>query len=132
MMVENGYILPGGQDPSGTMRNLRAPAKGASKATRESWLTGTHLPRNMQTMTAAEQRRYRADRDWQMVRAGMNPYQAGAAQRWRYLVYGEGTPRGGTMSRALTDADRERAESAYRRYVLGLDGGDPALPSSRR
>lgn len=132
MMVENGYILPGGQDPSGTMRNLRAPAKGASKATRESWLTGTRLPRNMQTMTAAEQRRYRADRDWQMVRAGMNPYQAGAAQRWRYLVYGEGTPRGGTMSLALTDADRERAESAYRRYVLGLDGGDPTLPSSRR
>jgi hypothetical protein len=128
---ENGYILPGGQDPAGTMRNLRAPAKGASKATRESWLTGTRLPRNMQTMTAAEKRAYRADRDWQMVRAGMNPYQAGAAQRWRFLVHGEGTPHGGSLPRPLTDTDRANAESAYRRYVLGLDGGDPAIRPTR-
>lgn len=128
MLEQNGYILPGGQDPAGTMRNLREPAKAASKATRESWLTGTRLPRNMGTMTEAEKRSYRADRDWQMVRAGMNPYQAGAAQRWRYVVYGEGTPRGGSLSRDLTDADREKAEAAYRKYVLGLDGGDPAKP----
>ncbi|MGY5764976.1 hypothetical protein ACXET9_07245 [Brachybacterium sp. DNPG3] len=127
MLEEDGYVLPGGQDPAGTMRDLRAPAKNASRATRESWLTGTRLPRNMQTMTAAEQRRYRADRDWQMIRAGMNPYQAGAAQRWRYTVFGEGTPHGGSTPRPPTDADRARAERAYRRYVLGEDGGDTAL-----
>lgn len=128
---ENGYILPGGQDPAGTMRNLRAPAKSASRATKESWLTGTRLPRNMQTMTAVEKRRYRADRDWQMVRAGMNPYQAGAPQRWRYLVYGEGTPKGATLPTPLTDDGRARAEANYRRYVLGLDGGDPAIRPTR-
>ena len=128
---DNGYILPGGQDPAGTMRNLRAPAKNASRATKESWLTGTRLPRNMQTMTAAEKRAYRADRDWQMVRAGMNPYQAGAPQRWRYLVYGEGTPKGGSVPRPLTDGDRARAEEDYRKYVLGLDGGDPAIRPPR-
>lgn len=130
-LTDNGYILPGGQNPAGTMRNLRAPAKNASKATRESWLTGTRLPRNMQTMTAAEKRRYRADRDWQMTQAGMNPYQAGAAQRWRYLVFGEGTPQGGSLPRPLTDGDRATAEAAYRKYVLGLDGGDPYDHSAR-
>lgn len=128
---ENGYILPGGQDPAGTMRNLRAPAKDASRATKQSWLTGTRLPRNMQTMTAAEKRAYRADRDWQMVRAGINPYQAGAPQRWRYLVYGEGTPKGATLSTPLTDQGRATAEANYRRYVLGLDGGDPAIRPTR-
>jgi hypothetical protein len=62
-----------------------------------------------------------------MARAGLNPYQAGAAQRWRVLTEGRGTARGGSLPRPLTDADRARAEAAYRQYVLGENGGDAAL-----
>ncbi|WP_193117044.1 hypothetical protein [Brachybacterium tyrofermentans] len=130
-LTDNGYILPGGQNPVGSIRGAGAIAKGASKATRESWATSIRAPTNMATMTAAEQRVYRADRDWQMVRAGLNPYQAGAPERWRALVEGRAAPVGGSLPRPLVDADRARAEAAYRKYVLGLDGGDPALPTTR-
>lgn len=130
-LTDNGYILPGGQNPVGSIRGAGAIAKGASKATRESWATSIRAPTNMATMTAAEQRVYRADRDWQMVRAGLNPYQAGAPERWRALVEGRAAPVGGSLPRPPVDADRARAEAAYRKYVLGLDGGDPALPTTR-
>lgn len=127
MLEEEGYILPGGQEPGGSIAGPFRLPKNASQATKEAWLTGLRDHTSMATMTEAEKRRYRADRDWQMVRAGMNPYQAGAAQRWRYLTEGRGTPRGGSYPRPLTDQDRAIAEAAYRRYVLGLDGGDAAL-----
>lgn len=127
-LKDNGYILPGGQVAGGTIRGAGGMARNATRATRESWATGVRVPTNMQTMTAAEQRRYRAERDWQMVRAGMNPYQAGAPARWRALVEGRPAPTGGSVPTPLTDSGRARAEVAYRRYVLGLDGGDPALP----
>ena len=127
MLEEEGYVLPGGQEPGGSIAGPFRLPKNASQATKEAWLTGLRDPTSMATMTEAEKRRYRADRDWQMVRAGMNPYQAGAAQRWRYLTEGRGTPRGGSLPRPLTDQDRANAEAAYRRYVLGLDGGDAAL-----
>lgn len=130
-LTDNGYILPGGQVAGGTIRGAGSIARNASRATRESWATGVRVPTNMSTMTAAEARRYRADRDWQMVNAGMNPYQAGAPERWRALMEGRPTPTGGSVPTPLTDSGRARAEAAYRRYVLGLDGGDPALPRSR-
>lgn len=124
-LTENGYILPGGQVPGGALRGSGRVAQGASRATRASWETGVRSPTNMATMTAAEQRIYRADRDWQMTRAGLNPYQAGAPQRWTALLEGRPAPTGGSMPTPLTDQHRARAEAAYRRYVLGLDGGDP-------
>lgn len=127
MLEDEGYILPGGQEPGGSIAGPFRLPKNASRATKEAWITGLRDPTSMATMTEAEKRRYRADRDWQMVRAGMNPYQAGAAQRWRVITEGRGTARGGSLPRPLTDDDRARAEAAYRRYVLGLDGGDTAL-----
>ena len=127
MLEEDGYILPGGQEPGGSIAGPFRLPKNASKATKEAWLTGLRDPTSMATMTAAEQRRYRADRDWQMVRAGLNPYQAGAPQRWRVLTEGRGTARGGSLPRPPTDADRARAEASYRQYVLGENGGDAAL-----
>lgn len=123
-LKDNGYILPAGQVAGGALRG-QGMARNASRATREAWRTGVRDPRSMATMTAAEQRVFRADRDWQMVRAGINPYQAGAPQRWEALLAGRPAPRGGSVPRPLTDGDRARAEAAYRRYVLGLDGGDP-------
>lgn len=123
-LTDNGYILPGGQVATGALRG-QGMARNASRATREAWRTGIRNPSSMATMTAAEQRVFRADRDWQMVQAGMNPYQAGAPQRWSALVEGRSAPVGGSLPRPLTDGDRARAEAAYRQYVLGLDGGDP-------
>jgi hypothetical protein len=127
MLEEDGYIIPGGQEPGGSIAGPFRLPKNASRATQEAWLTGLRDPTSMATMTEAEKRRYRADRDWQMARAGLNPYQAGAAQRWRVLTEGRGTARGGSLPRPLTDADRARAEAAYRPYVLGENGGDAAL-----
>lgn len=123
-LKDNGYILPGGQVAGGVLRG-QGIARNASRATREAWRTGIRDPSSMATMTAAEQRVFRADRDWQMVRAGINPYQAGAPARWRAVQAGRPAPTGGSVPRPLTDGDRARAEAAYRRYVLGLDGGDP-------
>lgn len=128
-LTDNGYILPGGQNPAGSIRGAQGIAKKASRATRESWGTGVRVPTNMSTMTAAEQRVYRADRDWQMVKAGVNPFQSEAPARWRAMVEGRPIPVGGARSRPLTDGDRAIAEATYRKYVLGLDGGDPALPT---
>lgn len=127
MLEEEGYILPGGQEPGGSIAGPFRLPKNASTATKEAWITGLRDPTSMATMTEAEKRRYRADRDWQMVRAGMNPYQAGAAQRWRVLTEGRGTARGGSLPRPPSDQDRARAEAAYRQYVLGENGGDVAL-----
>lgn len=123
-LTENGYILPAGQVAGGALRG-QGMARGASRATREAWRTGVRSPSSMATMTAAEQRVFRADRDWQMVNAGMNPYQAGAPARWSALTEGRPAPTGGSVPRPLTDGDRARAEADYRKYVLGLDGGDP-------
>lgn len=131
-LKDNGYILAGGQLPGGAIRGPAGIAKSASRATREARETGVRVPTSMATMTAAEKRRYRADRDWQMVRSGVNPYQTGAAEWWQATVEGRPVPRGSTMSTPLTDQHRARAEAAYRRFVLGLDGGDPALPPHMR
>lgn len=140
MLEENGYILPGGQNPTGVLRGAReafgalgggGARRAASNAVMEARRTGIRDPNNRYTMTEAERRRHDADRDWQMVRAGINPYQAGAAQRWEALKQGGPAPRGGSLPRPLTDNDRARAEAAYRRFTLGLDGGDPALKTTR-
>ncbi len=131
-LKDNGYILPGGQVAGGTLRGAGGIARGASRATREAWATGVRVPTRMSTMTAAEQRRYKAERDWQMVNLGINPYQTGAAEWWQATVEDRQVPRGATMSTPLTDQHRAQAEAAYRRFVLGLDGGDPALPPRMR
>lgn len=140
MLEENGYILPGGQNPAGAIRGARegfgtlgagGRRRAASNSVLEARRTGVRDPTVRATMTAAERRAFDADRDWQMVRAGINPYQAGAPQRWEALKAGTAAPRGGSTPRPLTDRDRARAEAAYRKYALGLDGGDPALNTTR-
>lgn len=136
MLEEDGYILPGGQNPAGALRGQRegfgalgrgGTRRAASDAVLKARRTGRRDPANRYTMTEAERRVHDADRDWRMVLVGMNPYQAGAPVRWEALQAGRPTPKGGTLPRPLTDADRARAENTYRRYVLGLDGGDPAV-----
>lgn len=116
MLEEHGYVLPGGQDPAGALRGQRegygqlgrgGTRVGARYAIDQARTTGIRDPRSRATMTAAERRRADADAAWTAVRAGRNPYGRGS----------------------LSDTDRARAETGYRRFVLGLDGGDPALTS---
>ena len=140
MLEEDGYILPGGQNPSGSIVGQRegfgalgrgGTRRAASNAVLQARRTGIRDPANRYTMTEAERRASDADRDWQMVRAGINPYQAGASARWTAILEGRPAPRGGSTPRPLTDRDRARAEVAYRRFTLGLDGGDPAIRPDR-
>lgn len=136
MLEEYGYVLPGGQNPHGSLVGQRegfgALARGgtrraATEAVLEARRTGRRDPTSRYTMTEAERRTHDAARDWEMVQKGFNPYQAGASQRYAALMTGRPAPRGGSTPRPLTDDDRARAERAYRKFVLGLDGGDPAV-----
>lgn len=130
-LKDNGYILPGGQVAGGVIRG-NGIGRTATRATREAWATGVRVPTYQATMTAAERRRYRADRDWQMVQMGINPRQSMAAEWWQARVEGRPEPPGVSLRTPLNDQVRADAEAAYRRYVLGLDGGDPALPKHMR
>lgn len=137
MLEDDGYILPGGQNPAGSLRGQRegfgalgrgGTRRSASNAVLEARRTGRRDPTNRYTMTAAERRASDADRDWRMLQAGINPYQAGAPARYEAVLTGRTPPRGGSRPRRPSDADWARAEARYRRFALGLDGGDPALP----
>lgn len=115
MLEEHGYILPGGQDPEGVLHGSRegwgALGRGGTRVGSRAEIerarrTGIRHPSSRYTMTEAERRRFDAALSWDAVREGRNPYGRGP----------------------LTDEDRRRAEFAYQRYVLGMYGGDPALP----
>lgn len=115
MLEEHGYILPGGQDPEGVLRGSRegwgalgrgGTRVGARAEIERARATGIRHPSSRYTMTEAERRRFDAGLSWDAVREGRNPYGRGP----------------------LTNEDRRRAEYAYQKYVLGMFGGDPALP----
>lgn len=78
-----GYILPGGQNPSGVIRGqvegfgqlgrggTRVGAREAVLRARES---GVRDPNVRATMTAAERRVFDAQANWDAVRSGRNPF----------------------------------------------------------
>ena len=83
LLVEHGYILPGGQNPAGVLRGQvegfgalggGGARRAASQAVLEARRTGVRDPNNRYTMTAAERRLYDAERAWSMVLEGRNPY----------------------------------------------------------
>lgn len=78
-----GYILPGGQDPLGSIigqrEGLGALARGgervgAREAVLEARRTGVRKPNDRYTMTEAERRLFDAQLRWDAVREGRNPY----------------------------------------------------------
>lgn len=86
LLEEHGYILPGGQNPLGSLRGQKegfgslgrgGTRKAASDAVLLARETGVRDPLNRYTMTAAERRVYDAERDWMMVLQGRNPYASG-------------------------------------------------------
>lgn len=86
----NGYILPGGQNPRGSIRGQRegfgymgggGRRRRASEAVIQARVSGVRDPRNPYTMTAAERRLADAEWAWQQVQAGLNPWTPAATER---------------------------------------------------
>jgi hypothetical protein len=81
-----GYILPGGQNPSGVIRGQRegfgqmgrgGTRVGAREAVLRARETGVRDPNVLATMTAAERRAFDAQANWDAVREGRNPFGRG-------------------------------------------------------
>lgn len=82
-LERNGYILPGGQDPLGSIRGQRegfgalgrgGTRVGAREAVLEARRTGERKPNDRYNMTEAERRLFDAQLRWDAVRQGRNPY----------------------------------------------------------
>jgi hypothetical protein len=104
-----GYILPGGQNPTGVIRGqaegfgalgrggTRVGARNAVLLARE---TGVRDPRIRATMTAAERRVFDAQANWDAIRAGRNPFS-------------------NAKNAKLTPEIAARVEREYRKHILG-------------
>jgi hypothetical protein len=83
LLEKNGYILPGGQTPAGSIVGQRegfgalgrgGTRVGARTAVETARETGARNPGTRATMTEAERRTFDARQRWDEVRAGRNPY----------------------------------------------------------
>jgi hypothetical protein len=83
LLERNGYILPGGQNPAGVLRGQSegygALGRGGTRvgvrnAVEEARRTGERNPAVRATMTAGERRVFDAQRNWDAVAAGRNPF----------------------------------------------------------
>lgn len=106
LLEANGYILPGGQSPLGSLRGQRegfgqlgrgGTRVGAREAVLEARRTGVRTGARA-TMTAAELRVFDARSRWDQVRKGVNPF---------------------NPKRPLTPEIAARVERDFRKYILG-------------
>jgi len=104
-----GYILPGGQNPTGVLRGQAegfgqlgrgGTRVGAREAVLRARDTGVRDPSVRATMTAAERRVFDAQVNWDAVRAGRNPFT-------------------NAKSAKVTPEVAARVERDYRKYILG-------------
>jgi hypothetical protein len=104
-----GYILPGGQNPTGVLRGQaegfgqlgRSGTRvGAREAVLRARETGVRDPNVRATMTAAERRVFDAQANWDAVRAGRNPFT-------------------NAKNAKVTPEIAARVEREYRKYILG-------------
>lgn len=107
LLEQNGYILPGGQNPEGVLRGQRegfgalgrgGTRVGAREAVLEARRTGARNPATRATMTEAERRVFDAQTRWDDVRNGVNPF---------------------NRNRPLTPEISARVERDFRKYILG-------------
>lgn len=122
---DQGYILPGGQVPGGSLRGRvdgfgqmgRGGArKAASAAVEEARRTGVRDPGSRYTMTAAERRLNDAERRYLMVLEGRNPYSSPGFGNTPDPL-GEGLNRAGASRAPLTPQIAAQVESDYRRWL---------------
>jgi len=104
-----GYILPGGQNPTGALRGQvegfgalgRGGTRvGAREAVERARATGVRDPNVRATMTAAERRVFDAQANWDAVRAGLNPFT-------------------NAKNAKVTPEVAARVERDYRKHILG-------------
>lgn len=104
-----GYILPGGQNPTGSIRGQAegfgalgrgGTRVGARSVIEEARRTGTRDPLQRATMTAAERRVFDAQANWDAVRGGRNPFT-------------------NAKSAKVTPEVAARVEREYRKQILG-------------
>lgn len=109
LLERNGYILPGGQNPTGVIRGQAegfgqlgrgGTRVGAREAVLRARETGVRDPRVRATMTAAEMRVYDAQTRWDAVRSGKNPFT-------------------NAKNAKVTPEVAARVERDYRKYILG-------------
>ncbi|MBM9432346.1 hypothetical protein [Flaviflexus equikiangi] len=90
LLRTNGYILPGGQNPRGSIRGqvegygqmgAGGMRRKASQAVIDARLSGVRQPGNLYTMTAAERRVADAEWAWREVQLGRNPWTSAATER---------------------------------------------------
>jgi len=102
-----GYILPGGQSPTGVLRGQAegfgqlgrgGTRVGAREAVLRARETGVRDPSNRATMTAAELRAFDAQSRWDSLRQGVNPF---------------------NPKRPLTPEISARIERDFRTHILG-------------
>lgn len=104
-----GYILPGGQNPSGVIRGQAegfgqlgrgGTRVGAREAVLRARETGVRDPNVRATMTAAELRTFDAQSNWDAVRSGRNPFT-------------------NAKNAPVTPDVAARVEREYRKHILG-------------
>lgn len=104
-----GYVLPGGQDPTGVIRGQvegfgqlgRGGTRvGAREAVLRARETGIRDPKVRATMTAAERRVFDAQANWDAVRNGRNPFT-------------------NAKNATVTPEVAARVEREYRKHILG-------------
>lgn len=104
-----GYILPGGQNPTGVLRGQAegfgqlgrgGTRVGAREAVLRARETGMRDPNVRATMTAAERRVFDAQANWDAVRSGRNPFT-------------------NAKNAPVTPEVAARVEREFRKYILG-------------
>ena len=123
---QQGYILPGGQVPGGSLRGRvegygqlggGGRRKAAVESIEQARATGVRDPRNRYTMTAAERRVYDAEQRYRMVLEGRNPY-ASPGFGSTPDPYGQRlNTRGAGPSAPLTPQIAAQVEKDYRRWL---------------
>jgi hypothetical protein len=123
---DQGYILPGGQVPGGSLRGMvegfgqmgrGGTRRAASQAVLDARATGVRDPASRYTMTAAERRLADAERDYRMVLQGRNPW-ASRGFGQTPDPYGEGLNTvGGDSGAPLTPQIAAAVEDNYRRWL---------------
>lgn len=129
LLKYHGYILPGGQIPTGALRGqvqgfgqMGAGGRraGAVRDIEKARATGVRDPRNRNTMTAAERRLYDAEQNYLLALSGISPYTSPGfgntpdPSRQRLNTVGATT-------RPVTQTEMATAEYEYRRE-LALGG----------
>lgn len=109
-----GYILPGGQNPLGSITGQRegfgalghGGAYPAARKRVEDAIANGRDPAVRATMTAAERRLFDAKARWELVQQGVNPYGAPSM-----------TPKAKINTSPLTPQISAQVEKDYRRWV---------------